>query len=244
MSIAEIPMQTTPAVARRLGGFKIRIGEPFVIASREESPDEGSLVHPMLWKSNDTLFLNWNIDRDILDSLLPDRPTGRLSRDGGRTWQRQTVLAPPWYACTIMTGPTELASCWKNFEIPGFPGRYRMATWRSPDNGRSWGDMTWTGLEYPGTRGLDPYDPPDAYKLYDLNYISGMQRPEPPAYIESLYCKAGSRKRGPGFWQITTDARGTLYGLTHARYLPGGENVEDERIFWAKTSGALNYAFR
>ncbi len=94
--------------------------------------------------------------------------------------------------------------------------------------------MTWTELEYPGTRGLDPYDPPDAYKLYDLNYISGMQRPEPPAYIESLYCKAGSRKRGPGFWQITTDARGTLYGLTHARYLPGGENVEDERIFWEK----------
>ncbi len=130
MATVEFPMQTTPAATRRLGGFRIRIGEPFIIASREESPDEGSHVHPMLWKSNDTLFLNWNMDQDINDPVLPDRPNGRLSRDGGRTWQRQTVLAPPWDAYKIMTGPTEITSYWHPFEIPGSPGRYRMVTWR------------------------------------------------------------------------------------------------------------------
>ena len=235
MSFAEIPMHTTPAATRRLDGFKIRIGEPFVIAGREEGLDEGSHIHPMLWKSSDTLFLNWNIDQDILDALLPDRPTGRLSRDGGRTWQRQTVLAPPWCAYKIMTGPTEITSYWHAFEIPGSPGRYRMATWRSPDNGRSWGDMTWTELEYPGTRGLDPYDPPEIYKSHVTH---NMQRPAPPAYMESLYRQAGTRKRlpaWPGFYERAADSNGTLYGLTYGTlYVPGGENIADERTFWEK----------
>ena len=83
MSAVTFPMQTTPACTRRLGGFKIRVGEPFIIASREENPDEGKFCHPYLWKSSDTLFLNWNFDQDIADGRMPDRANGRLSRDGG-----------------------------------------------------------------------------------------------------------------------------------------------------------------
>ncbi len=238
MSTVDYPMQTMPAATRRLGGFNVRIGEPFIISSREENPHEGTHSHPGLWKSSDTLFLNWNIDRDTIDPRIPDRPNGRLSRDGGRTWQRQTILVPP--GGKIMTGPSEITSYWLSFEIPGSPGRYRMATWRSPDNGQSWGDMTWTELEYPGTRGVDYYDPPDAYKRYDTYIISGMmqERPSPPAYLEALFQKAGTRKRGSFFCQITADSTGTLYGLTYltygVRYVPGGENIKDERAFYEK----------
>ncbi len=233
MSTIDHPMQTTPAATRRLGGFSIRIGDPFVIASREENPDEGKFCHPSFWKSNGTLFLNWNFDRDILDGRGPDRPNGRMSRDGGRTWQRQTVLAPGGHK--IVTGPAEITAYGQTFEIPGAQGHFRMTTWQSTDNGQSWGDMTWTELEYPGTRGLDIYDPPDNYKLYGLEYNSGMQRPAPPAHLESLFRQAGTRKRGPGFDHLSADSNGILYGLTHgARYVTGGENIQDERAFWDK----------
>ncbi len=233
MSTVEFPMQTTRAATRRLGGFRIRIGEPFIIASREQYPDEGKFCHPYLWWSRDALFLNWNFDRDMLDGRAADRPNGRLSRDGGRTWQRQTVLAPG--GPKIVTGPAEITSYGQAFEVPGAPGHFRMATWRSMDNGQSWGDMTWTELEYPGTRGLDIYDPPDNYKLYSLEYNSGMQRPAPPAYMETLFRQAGTRKRGPGFDHLSADSNGILYGLTHgARYVTGGDNIGDERAFWDK----------
>ena len=47
MSTVDYPMQTMPAATRRLGGFKIRVGEPFIIASREENPVEGKFCHPV-----------------------------------------------------------------------------------------------------------------------------------------------------------------------------------------------------
>jgi hypothetical protein len=225
-----IPMQTALPTKLRLGGLSVRTGPPFVIACREDDPDEGTFVYPQLWGPRDALFLNWHFDRDMLDRRLPDKPNGRLSRDGGRTWQRQTVLAPPGYKA--VTGKGAITAYWHAFEIPGEPGRYRMATWRSVDNGRSWGDMGWTEVAYPGTRGLDIYDPPEGYKLHSSNYKGSSQRPAPPAYLEALYQQAGTRKRGPVFHEICTDADGTLYGLSPTHWLPGGQDVRDEARFW------------
>ena len=234
MSTVDYPMQTMPAATRRLGGFKIRVGDPFIIASREENPDEGKFCHPYLWWSRDTLFLNWNFDQDMTDGRVADRPNGRLSRDGGRTWQRQTVLVPG--GLKIVTSPSEITSYdIYTFEIPGATGRYRVPTWRSMDNGQSWGDMIWTDLQYPGTRGVDIYDPPDVYRRHDTLYTKGMYPATPPAYLEALFQKAGTRKRGRGFISMTADSNGTLYGISDcSRYVPGGENIKDERLFWEK----------
>ena len=95
--------------------------------------------------------------------------------------------------------------------------------------------MTWTELEYPGTRGVDIYDPPDVLKRLDHGYTNGMYLAAPPAYLEAMFQKAGTRKRGRGFISMTADSNGTLYGLSEgSRYVPGGENIMDERLFWEK----------
>lgn len=228
-----IPMRTMPPATRRLGGFSISLGEPFVIASREQDPDEGTFVHPQLWWTNETLMLNWSFDRDMHDGRIPDKPNGRTSVDGGRTWKRQAVLAPP--GRKIVTGSGEITSYWHSFPVSGEPGRYRVASWRSSDDGRSWGEMFWTEMEFPDTRGLDIYDPPEGSRFSHPAFKLGeFVSSEPPAYLAKIFGEAGTRRRGPNFHSIFREPDGTLHGLTYnAYYLPGGDELDDEE-FWKK----------
>jgi len=215
---------------RRIGGYYVRFGEPFVIAAKDDDPDGGTYVYPRLWQSDDAIFVKWHFDRDMLDPVLPDHPHGRMSVDGGRTWQLPPTVSPPGYV--TRTGRNELTSYWHAFEVPGSPGNYRTATRRSADGGRTWGEMTWTPIAWPGTRGIDIYDPPDGYKHHSANYKGDSQRAEPPAYLERLFQECGTRRRGPNFHMIHTDDNGTLHAFSVARWLPGGETIPDESAFW------------
>lgn len=237
-STETIAMATTPAARRRLRNFTIQLGEPFIIASREDDPDGGTFVYPRLWRGGDAIFVNWHFDRDVLDGRLPTRPHGRVSRDGGRTWERQAALSPPGYKA--QTGPHEVTSYWHAFEVPGSPGHYRMATWHSADNGESWSEMTWTPIAFPGTRGMDIYNPPDGYRHHSANYKGKSQRPAPPPYLISLYEQAGTPRRGPQFHHIHRDHAGTLCALSVARWLPDGEGITNEQEFWGKLDWSRN----
>ena len=227
----EYPMQVAPASTCRLGDWRIGIGDSFIIASREQDPADGKFVFPELRNLNGTLFLNWHHDWDVLDGALPDKPSGRLSRDGGRTWEKQTNWRPP--GLKIATGPREITSYWNLFEIPGCPGRYRGATWRSADNGLTWSEMFWTELDYPGTRGLDFYAPPEQYKHNSANYKLGHQLAAPPAHMETFFRQAGTRRRGPWMYSATS-AGDVLHSLAYTLYLPGGEAIIDEEAYWEK----------
>lgn len=46
MNYKEYPIQPAPSAERSIGGCRIRIGEPFVIAAKDDSPDEGHFVTP------------------------------------------------------------------------------------------------------------------------------------------------------------------------------------------------------
>lgn len=222
-------MNVAPARTCRMGDRQIEIGDPFIIASREQDSADGMFVFPVLRNLNGTLFLNWHHDWDVLDGALADKPSGRLSRDGGRTWEKQVSRMPPGWK--VATAPHEITSYWDSFEIPGSPGRYRVATWRSADNGLTWDEMSWTEVAYPGTRGLDIYAPPEQYTQYSANYKLGQQMVAPPAHMEAFFRQAGTRRRGPGLCPVA-GAGGTLVSLVHARYLPGGEAVADDAVYW------------
>lgn len=227
-----IEMQTTPAADLQVGDVSVKIGEAFVIAGKDESPQEGAFVFPSLYRFGDTLFVNWQFDRDILDPAQPAAPNGRLSRDGGISWERQTTMMPRGYK--YATGVGEITSYWGGFEIPRKPGHYRVATWRSFDNGKSWGELTWTEVHYPGTKGLDIYDPPEGYKKHSANYKHGFQRASPPAYLEPFF-KAASRRRGPGLEPMATGPDGAIYSLVPSRYLDNTEGINDwETEFWER----------
>jgi hypothetical protein len=225
------PMQTAPASACRLGDWQIGIGDPFIIASREQDPGDGTFVFPVLRNLNGVLFLNWHHDWDVLDGAMPNKPSGRLSRDGGITWKKQASRMPPGWK--VATGPREITSYWNSFEIPGCPGRYRVATWRSADNGLNWDAMSWTEVAYPGTRGLDIYDPPEQYKQHSTNYKLGHQRAAPPPHMEAFFRQAGTRRRGPGLEPVA-GADGALVSLVSTRYLPSGQATADEAVYWER----------
>jgi len=53
-----------------------------VIASKDESPQEGAFAFPSLYRFGDTLFVNWQFDRDILDPSQPAAANGRFSYTG------------------------------------------------------------------------------------------------------------------------------------------------------------------
>jgi len=229
--VQSIPMQSAPPMKRRLGDYVVSTGEAFILASREDDPDEGKFVHPRFWRSDTALYINWKFDQDMLDPYLPNVPNGRYSTDGARTWQRQTTVAPPGYK--VMTGPNEVTAYWQTYAVPGTPNQYRMATWRSTDGGVTWGEMSWTPITFPDTRGIDIYDAPDGYKRHSPNYKSGItQRPEAPAHIEAMYEQAGTRKRGPDFHRVQVGPDGTLYSLTVAHILPDGDKITDDDQFW------------
>jgi hypothetical protein len=224
-------MQTMPGTTCRLGRHTIDIGEPQVIASREDNPDGGTFVYPRAFRTDGTLFLNWHFDRDVLDPALPDEPNGRMSRDGGRTWEPQTTVMPPGHK--VATGPGETASFWESFAVPESPGYYRVVTWRSTDNSRTWSGPQWVEVRYPGTRGLDLYDPPEGYKRHSSVYKRNHQRQTPPPYLRKYLELAGTRKRGPGLWPRLIVGADTIYSLVCREfYLPGGDGSMDEEEFW------------
>jgi hypothetical protein len=247
MTAAPPSMLAAPPATRRIGAFRVDLGEAFIIASREDDPEGGTFVYPRLWQSDDAVYVNWHFDRDMLDRILPTVANGRVSRDGGRTWQRQTVLAPPGYK--TRTGPGEITSYWHCFEMPapgnpgtprtpGQRGKFRIATFRSTDNARSWGPLTWTPIDLPGVRGFDLYDPPQGYKDHSANYKGGSQRAQPPDYMLDLFAQAGTRRRSAYLHTVVKEPDGTLLALLLSRWLPGGDELDDEtfyqRLDWSR----------
>src|SRR5690349_17648224 len=97
LTTTPITMATAPATTLRLGQFTMHTGEPFIVATREKDPDGGTFAYPQVWGTRAAWFVNWHFDWDVADPMLPDKPHGRVSYDGGRNWQKQSVMAPPGY---------------------------------------------------------------------------------------------------------------------------------------------------
>jgi len=230
------PVFASEAAVRKAAGVTVDIGPAEIAAARDDSPDEGTFVAPRLRRFGGDVYLNWSFDWDVVDADLPDRPNGRVSRDGGRTWERQQVLAPP--GTMFKTGEDEI-TCWfrNGFEAPGRAGVYKVPTWRSPDLGRTWTGPTWTEAAYPGTKGVDTYDPPDEYRRKDGNYLRGGVKPSPPAYLEAFF-KEVSRLRPLMHTPVNpqaVDADGALYSMTYGRYLKDTTGIVDwDRDYWER----------
>lgn len=231
-----IEVQTTPGRTITCPDVTIEIGEPFIIASKDESHDEGEFVTPQLYNFNGNIFVNWSFTYDgNLDRNFPCKANGRISRDGGKTWERQKTLLPP--GAKYMTDRNEVTSYWGCFEIPGRPGEYLVPTWRSYDNGLSWEDYSLTYVTYPGTRGVDIYDKEFVNK-YRQNWRSMTIPDEPPEYLRE-YFNCISRKRFSsqgGLKPQVTHKDGTIYSLIYGRYLECNfKNITDwDNDYWSK----------
>ncbi|HRU06504.1 MAG TPA: hypothetical protein P5137_12110, partial [Candidatus Brocadiia bacterium] len=182
----DIPVFASDAATYKVDGVTVEIGPPRIVAAQDESPDEGTFVAPRLRRLGGSVYLNWSFDWDVVDPNLPDRPNGRVSDDGGVTWRKQTALMPA--GPVFQTGEREVTCWFRNaFEIPGRPGVYKVPTWRSPDLGRTWFDVAPTEVAYPGTKGVDIYNPPEEYRRNDGNYLRGGVKASPPAYLEAHF---------------------------------------------------------
>ncbi len=229
----DCPVLASEAATRDGPGVKVTIGPPQIVAARDDAPDEGTFVGPRLQRLGDDIYLNWKFDRDVLDPTLPDRPNGRTSRDGGLTWEKQTTLQPT--GASFQTGPREISVWFRDgFEVPDCPGLYRVPCWRSTDLGRTWKDPDWTTVEYPGTRGLDPYNPPESFRRQDRNYLGGLVKTEPPPHLEPFFRQV-SRLRGPALHPQASGPDGTLYSLVYSRYLKDFPKITDgDQAFWQR----------
>ena len=229
----DMPVLASEAAVRNVAGMTVEIGAPHIVAAKDESPDEGTFVAPKLQRFGSAVYLNWSFDWDVVDANRPDKPNGRVSHDGGLTWEKQTMLMPS--GAKYQTGECEITAWVKDaFEIPGRPGVYQIPTWRSSDLGQTWAGHTWTTVEYPGTKGLDIYDPPEEYRKKDGDYLRGGVKSTPPAHLEPFF-KNGSRKRGVSLHPQATDAEGTLYSMVYARYLKDTSGITDwDREFWQR----------
>ena len=228
-----MPVLTSEAVIRKAADVTVEIGPPQIVAARDESPDEGTFIHPHLSRFGKTVYLNWSFWWDAEPPFMPDKPNGRVSHDGGVTWEKQTALMPS--GVKYQTGERELTAWfWSGFEIPGRPGVYKIPTWRSSDLGQTWTGHTWTTVEYPGTKGLDTYDPPEEYRKKSGEYLRGADLTTPPAYVEP-YIREVSRMRGWGIFPRATDAEGTLYSMTQGYYLKDTSGIRDwDREYWQR----------
>ena len=125
-----IPILASDEVVREVDGITVKIGPPQIVAARDDFPDEGTFTGPRLVSLGGKIYLNWKFDRDVVDGDLPSQPNGRVSSDGGLTWEKQETLMPAW--AKYQTGEREVTSWFHNgFEIPGRPGVYRVPAWRS-----------------------------------------------------------------------------------------------------------------
>jgi hypothetical protein len=229
----EMPVLASDAAVRKVDGITVNIGPPQIVAARDESPEEGTFTGPRLELFGGKVYLNWKFDRDVVDQDLPAQPNGRVSSDGGLTWEKQTTLMPA--GAKYQTGEREITAWFHNgFEIPGRPGVYRVPAWRSADLGRTWGEPDWTNVEYPGTKGLDNYDPPEEYRKRDQNYLGGLVKSSPPAYLEPFFRQV-SRKRGPSLNPKATDRDGNIYSMVYSRYLRDTSGIADwDRDYWRR----------
>ena len=230
-----IPVLASEAVVRKVAGVTVEIGPPQIVAARDDSPDEGTFVGPYLQRFGQSVYLNWSFGWDAESPFLPDKPNGRVSHDAGLTWEKQTVLMQS--GTKYQTGERELTAWFYNaFEVPGQPGVYKIPTWRSSDLGRTWTGHTWTTVEYPGTKGLDTFDPPEEYRKKDGNYLRGAMLTTPPAYLEP-YIREVSRLRlmwGSLFPQVR-DQDGTLYSMVYVLYLKDTAGIRDwDREYWQR----------
>lgn len=229
-------MMTSPLTSMRVGPLRLTISEPFIIASRDRSTVDGTLVYPRLWRADDVHHIEWHFDRDRIDARLPlpGQPHGRMSVDGGRTWTLPPAWSPKVYpcGCKVGTAPGKAAAFWHTFPVEGEVGTYRMATWRSNDSGRNWGPMTWTTIRFPGTRAFDTYDPPDGFKQFSPDYKHEACNRIAPPWMQPLFDATGTRARGPHFHDIFADHAGVLHAISFTRYLPGGDAIPDDDAFW------------
>ncbi len=228
-----MPVLASEAVIRKAVDVTVEIGPPQIVAARDELPDEGTFVHPHLSRFGKTVYLNWSFGWDAENPFLPDKPNGRVSHDGGVTWEKQTALMPS--GVKYQTGERELTAWFGNgFEIPGKPGVYKIPTWRSSDLGQTWTGHTWTTVEYPGTKGLDTYDPPEEYRKKDGNYLRGAMLATPPAYLET-YIREVSRLRGCSLAPQARDQDGMLYSMSAFLYLKDTSGILDwDREYWQR----------
>ena len=232
----DMPVLASEAAIRKAAGVTVEIGPPRIVAAKDDSPDEGTFVHPHLSRFGKTVYLNWSFGWDAENPFLPDKPNGRVSHDGGVTWKKQTALMPE--GVKYQTGEREI-TCWFHdaFEIPGKPGFYKIPTWRSDDLGRTWTGHTWTTVEYPGTKGLDTFDPPKVYREKDKNYLRGAAMTTPPDYLKP-FIQEVSRLRPmihPVIFPRARDGDGNLYSLTYGRYLKDTSGVQDwDQEYWQR----------
>ena len=228
-----MPVLASEAVIRKDADVTVEIGPPQIVAAKDELPDEGNCIGPGLARFGNTIYLNWSFGWDAEPAFLPDKPNGRVSHDGGLTWKKQTLLMPE--GVKYQTGEREI-TCWfyNAFEIPGKPGVYKIPTWRSSDLGQTWTGHTWTTVEYPGTKGLDTFDPPEEYRKKDSGYLMGATLPTPPTYLEP-YIREVSRLRGVSLGPKVRDQDGTLYSMTYGRYLKDTSGIRDwDREYWQR----------
>ena len=230
-----MPVLASEAVVRKVADVTVEIGPPQIVAAKDESPDEGTFVAPKLQRFGKDIYLNWSFDWDVGDADRPGRPNGRVSHDGGLTWEKQTVLMPPGTK-KYQTGEREITA-WSqdSFEIPGRPGVYKIPTWRSSDLGQTWTGHTWTTVEYPGTKGIDIFNPPEEYYKRDGDYLRGAAKSAPPAYLTTFFNEV-SRLRGVILlYPMAADAEGTLYSMWGARYLKDTAGIQDwDREYWQR----------
>lgn len=234
-AVPECPAQLAPAGTLRADGVTVEIGPAFTIAvALDKTPGTGGglCLFPQVFKVDRRLFINWKFDWDVADAQEATVPNGLVSDDDGKTWRPQTVVMPP--GRRFVTGKVELAAYGygNSFEVPGAAGEYRVLTYRSLDNGRSWGPAEWTPVTYPDTRGVDIYDPPGGYQKNSANYKLGQQLPKPPAYMEEIFRQAGTRRRGyDGLAPLVTGPDGTIYSIAAAYYLPGGDRLGNHDFY-------------
>ncbi len=225
-----IKIQSWPAKNYDKADVQINIGEPFIIASKDDSQEEGYFVTPFAYNLGGILYVNWSFDRDVMDRNMPDKPNGRISFDGGITWLKHEELIPSdykyvisgdpaWMATSILsyryqTGENEAISFFRvGFEIPDKPGHFKVPTWRSSDNGLTWDKTEWTNIYFPGIKGFDPYNPPKV--VFEKSISKKNRKPDIPKYLQPFYNDV-SRVRFPGEILIpqASDSKGIIYSLS------------------------------
>lgn len=86
-----IKVQSSPSKKVEKEGIEIDIGEPFIIAAKDDSPGEGNFTAPTIYNFGGVLYVNWSFDWDVVDANLPD-VTVHFSKDRGNSWFGSEIL--------------------------------------------------------------------------------------------------------------------------------------------------------